>query len=110
GRWSRGGRCAPQERGCGSSWRWRWCWSWRVPFPLSEMWSGCGVLKRAATRCGCRFGWLVGLAREGAQAQTVADDEDAGEGHCRAGEHGVEQTERGQWDCRGVVGEGPEQV
>ena len=75
-----------------------------------------------ATRLG-RWGWVVvvshgvtssvggaGCGLEGAQAEAVADHEDAGEGHGGSGDRRVEQAERGQRDGGNVVGERPEQV
>jgi hypothetical protein len=45
-----------------------------------------------------------------AQPQAVGDHEHRGQRHGGAGDHRVEQTERGQWQSGEVVGEGPEQV
>src|SRR5699024_6503865 len=53
---------------------------------------------------------LLGDAAEPAQAEAVTDDEDAGERHRRACEHGVEHAQRCDRDGRDVVGKRPEQV
>src|SRR5262249_37946331 len=47
---------------------------------------------------------------EAAQPQAVADHEDRGERHRGAGDHRVEQAQRGQRQGGHVVGERPEQV